>query len=201
MPDTIQTSVTATINGRTYSTDWSISGENVGGSSPTVTAAKAGTLSARTDNDTGTITGPSGHGVVDGDKLDVYWTGGHRRNMTVGTVSGTSIPIDGGSGDNLPAAASSLTFKVPQTEGEWAVTGANVKAIAAKATTYRGVVVVRQSNGTEIAAFVIPAGESYVWSADSGITNPVTGATIAKATFSHEGADAGQEMPLVFLYD
>lgn len=201
MPEQISAGAFATLGGRTFTTDQTTTGENIGGSSPVVTAAKAGSLTTRTDADTGTITGSTGHGVVDGDKLDVYWSGGCRRNMTVGTVSGNAIPIDGGSGDNLPALNTALTFKVPQTEGEWALAGADVRGLCVKAPTYRGQVVVRQSGGTEIAAFLVSPGHDYVWSVASGITNPVTGATIAKATFSHESPDADQEMVLTFIYN
>lgn len=68
-------------------------------------------LSTRTDATSGTITAPSGHGVTTGATIDVLWTVEEssyyiskvRRGVTVGTVSGTSIPISGGLGDDLPA--------------------------------------------------------------------------------------------------
>lgn len=71
------------------------------------------TLASRTSDSVGTITAPSGHGITTGSTIDVYWTlevfspsyyqTSHiRRNVTVGTVSGTSIPISGGLGDALP---------------------------------------------------------------------------------------------------
>lgn len=70
----------------------------------------AGTLTTRTDNDTGTLTLSSGHGVMTGNTVDVFWNdhANSRLGMTVGTVSGTSVPIDGGTGDNLPAAATAV---------------------------------------------------------------------------------------------
>lgn len=202
MPDTISAFVTSSLNGRTFSTDLTVSGENIGGSTPSVTPAKAGALTTRTDNDTGTVTmADSGHGIVTADKVDVYWAGGMRRNMTVGTVSGTSVPIDAGSGDNLPIATTAVTLKVPQTEGAHAVAGANVVGIVAKATSYRGQIVIRQSDGTEILHIPLPAGGSYTWSLTSGLANPVTGVTIGKATFSHENTTDSQEMPFYFLYN
>ncbi|HYH63664.1 MAG TPA: hypothetical protein VD866_03105 [Urbifossiella sp.] len=202
MPDTATVTVNATALGRSFTTDWTVTGDSPAGSSPNVTPAAAGTLTTRTDNDTGSVTmSAGGHGITTAAEVDVYWSGGARRDMTVGTVSGTTVPIDGGLGDNLPAATTALTLKVPQTEGELDVTGANVTFIALKATTYRGTIVLREADGTEILAKVIPAGESYVWSADSGETNPVTGVSIAKATFSHEDASNTQEMPWVLLYN
>ncbi len=202
MPDTASVFVNATLNGRTFVTDWTTSGDNIGGSSPSVPAAKAGALTTRTDNTTGTVTmTDSGHGITTAAKVDIYWAGGSRRNVTVGTVSGTSVPISAGSGDNLPAATTVLAVVVPVTDGNWAVPGANVTAIAARATSYRGTFVIRQSDGTEILAVVVPAGQSYLWSAKAGGANPVTGVTIGKATFSHENTSNPQEMPLVFLYN
>ena len=72
------------------------------------------TLASRTSDSVGTITAPSGHGITTGSTIDVYWTlevfspsyyqTSHiRRDVTVGTVSGTSIPISGGLGDALPS--------------------------------------------------------------------------------------------------
>lgn len=73
----------------------------------TVPAGKSGTLSTRTDNETGTLTLGSGHGIATGNTIDLFWDGGARYTITVGTVSGTSVPIgadNSGTGDNLPAA-------------------------------------------------------------------------------------------------
>ena len=68
-------------------------------------AANQGDLTTRTDANTGTVTMDSGsHTIETGDTVNVYWAGGERKGMTVGTVSGTTVPIDGGSGDDLPVA-------------------------------------------------------------------------------------------------
>src|SRR5262245_45413696 len=78
----------------------------------TLVKGNAGTLTVRTDNDTGTITASSvSHTITTGMTVDVYWGGatpGVRRGMTVGTVAGTSIPIDLGAGDNLPVATTAV---------------------------------------------------------------------------------------------
>lgn len=75
------------------------------------------TLTTRGGDDSGTVTAPSGHGITTGAVIDVYWgaIGGDsyahsyvRHNMTVGTVSGTSIPVSGGFGDVLPASSSAV---------------------------------------------------------------------------------------------
>jgi len=67
-----------------------------------VTFAVYGILTARGGNTTGTITA-AGHGLVAGDRADVFWSGGARDHVLVGTVSGDNVPISSGTGDNLPA--------------------------------------------------------------------------------------------------
>jgi len=85
------------------------------GLTPALPTGKAGTLTARTDNDTGEATLGSGHGVTTGMKVDVYWAGGRRYGMTVGTVAGLVVPIDGGAGDNLPSTSTPLVV-TPQVQ-------------------------------------------------------------------------------------
>lgn len=73
--------------------------------------AKAGTLTGRTDNDTGVATMAAGHGIQSANVVDVYWAAGQRLGMTA-TVSGNSVTLDGGSGANLPATSTALTVMV-----------------------------------------------------------------------------------------
>ena len=68
-----------------------------------VPRAHNGTLSTRTNNTEGTITLSGGHPVTTAMVVDLYWTGGTRRAVVVGTVSGTSVPISGGSADTQPS--------------------------------------------------------------------------------------------------
>jgi hypothetical protein len=75
---------------------------------PTVPHGFAGTLTTRTDNNTGTITLAGGHGIVTGDKVDIYFADGVQYNVTVGTVSGNSMPFDLGIGTNLPIATTAV---------------------------------------------------------------------------------------------
>ena len=71
-------------------------------------AARVGTLTTRTDNDTGVATLSTGHGIVTNDVVDVYWAGGVRYGMDA-TVATNAVTIDGGSGDNLPAQGTAVT--------------------------------------------------------------------------------------------
>lgn len=87
---------------------------------------KAGTLTTRTDANTGTITLAADHGITTGQIVDVYWATGMKFNVTVGTVSGTSVPIDLGSGDDLPSTSTAVVV-APRVE----VTVSMVTAMAA----------------------------------------------------------------------
>lgn len=180
------------IDGVTYSTDKVLSADGtVKKGKTSLAAAKVGQLTTRTDNDTGTLTMNASHGITTGARLDVFWdvsgTKGHRRGMTVGTVSTNSVPIDGGAGDNLPANLSAVTACVPSEE-EFLVTGNNVVAIGVKATR-RGAVVFADGSNVEKHAVVAELegtrGGGYQWFDGSGVTNPLAGDTVTKVFFSN----------------
>lgn len=184
--------IEASLLGVAFSMDQSVDSDNGGIGQPTVTAAIAGTLTTRTDNDTGVVTATvagsvATAGIVSTDKVDVYWEGGSRRWMTA-TVSTDAVTLDGGAGDNLPALNTAVTIKEPQQEVHTFV-GATCTAIGVISPDYAATVVFRQADGTEILAVELDAGESYVWSSNSAVTNPVTGVTVGLITYSHASVD------------
>jgi hypothetical protein len=75
---------------------------------PALPPGKAGTLTTRTDNDTGVATLGSGHGLTDADMVSVYWEGGRRYGVDVTATTATTVSIDGGAGDNLPDESTPL---------------------------------------------------------------------------------------------
>jgi len=83
----------------------------------TYPSGTAGTLSTRTDDDTGVVTLSSGHGLQVNDKVTVAWPaspGGIRSLMTVTDVTGDDVTIDLGTGDVLPAQAAAVTVIKPE---------------------------------------------------------------------------------------
>lgn len=174
--------------GMTFGAQTTVSSDLATPWSVELAAAKIGSLSTRTDNDTGVLTMNSGHGITTGARLDVYWTvggvSGRRYGMTVGTVSGDTVPIDGGAGDNLPAALSAVTAMVPDEEAV-ALTGANAVAIATKCPVGGTVVFATSGNATILAVQATSANPVYLWSSGDGGTNPLTGQTVAKVFLSH----------------
>lgn len=91
-------------------------------------AGTAGTLTTRTDNDTGVVTVAS-HGITTSDTVDVYWSGGKRYGVDVTATTATTISIDIGSGDNLPSTSTPVVI-VKQVVANLQLDGDNAKIVA-----------------------------------------------------------------------
>ncbi len=183
-----------------FSLSTTISSEAAVPFSVTLAAAKTGTLTTRTDDNTGTLTMSASHGITTGARLDLYWTGGSRRGMTVGTVSVNSVPIDGGSGDVLPSAAASITAQVP-TEQAVVVTGDDIIALAAR-LPLGGTIVYADSGDVELAYAVLTSTlTTYVWVEADGGTNPLAGDALAKVFLSQGSSAATSTASGLVQYD
>lgn len=178
------------LGGKTFSQQKSISGKNLElADPPALAAAKDGVLTVRTDADTGSLTMESGHGITDGQQLDLFWDGGSRR-CVVGTVASLVVPIDNGFGDDLPTAATAITAQVP-TEVDFEVVGDDVQAFAASSQGRGRVTFVDGSDG-EIFTLDLEAGGAYGWHDGAPIANPLAGETVAKVLFAN-GDSAGSK--------
>jgi hypothetical protein len=167
---------------------------------PTIPAAKAGSLTTRTDDDTGELTMASGHGITTGQVLDLFWSGGSRRGMTVGTVATNQVPIDGGSGDVLPTAATAITAMVP-VEVVFTVDGDDVGQLVLYSPR-PGYIVFIDDVAAEIAASVTQftaAGGKVPFSAAGG-TNPLAGEITTLAKFSHDDANNARVMKAIAYF-
>ena len=167
----------------------------------TLNTAKAGTLSTRTDNNTGTLTLESGHGITDGQIIDVYWSGGVQRTVTVGTVSGTSVPIDGGIGDNLPTAATAITACV-QKAINLAIDGDNADIVAViletndKSLRTTANVQFLDAAADVIAEIDLVANVPQVWDIEGGSANPFTGDPITNLKASQASTSTSETWTL-----
>ena len=153
-----------------------------------VGAAKSGTLTTRTNNTDGTMTMTSGHGINTGDKVDIFWEGGSRYNVTVGTVSTNSVPISSGSGDNLPSQSTALKVCVPLVsdllvDGDDVVVGAIFCANRARATFF-------DASNAVLLTKEVKEGMIYGWDENEGTTNPFATLDIAYVKVSQGGAVA-----------
>lgn len=155
---------------------------------PSVPAAQPGVLTVRTDNNTGSLTMTnSGHGIVTGQRIDLFWAGGARYGMTVGTVAGLVVPIDLGSGSNLPSAAAAIVVGIATDTG-FGITGDNLTALLLNPGTgpVRAYFVFAAA-GTDIAVIEITAaGVLYTWYTGNGAVNPLAGLTPDKVWMSHD---------------
>lgn len=162
-------------------------------------AAQTGTLTTRTDDDTGVATLSTGHGIESADVCDVYWADGVRHGMTA-TVATNAVSLDGGAGDNLPAEDTAVTV-VKQTAIEVNFDGDTLEIIgifyrntsdsgakahldlqdAGDATIKEVDLVTEKANG----------GMSKIWDIENGDTNDFTGNRITHGAASHDSTSAG----------
>lgn len=163
-----------------------------------VPAGFAGTLTARGSDSAGTVTTTNSHTITTGVRADVYWTGGCRRGVTVGTVNVKAIPISGGSGDALPLQTTDILIVEPLLL-DMAVLGTNVDCLMLYAAK-RGQFVFVDDNDAELHQVELPASGSWAWSEDDGFTNPITGDTVAGVYVSH-GDAAAATMRVGILYN
>ena len=160
----------------------------------TLAAGKAGTLTTRTDNDTGVATLGTGHGIITGDKVDVYWSTGIRRGMDA-TVATNAVTIDGGAGDNLPSGATALVV-CKQTVLDVDITGTTIAACMASAQR-RGSIAIQKNDATVIKNLDLGLsgndGEAFlVYAPNLGMTNPFS-VDVGKIVISN-GSSAGTSL-------
>lgn len=170
----------------------------------------AGSLTTRTSDTQGTATLGAGHAITTGMEVDVYWTGGVRYGMTVGTVSGTSVPLtDSGAGDALPAQSTALVIaqRVEITES---IVGDNLQFLAAllaypndpnNSAAGRCHIESRDSGDSEISstAFELSARESTDFDVAGGATNPWAGEAVAKLIASNSNTTYIGRLELIWL--
>lgn len=178
---TAQVSKNTSIGGVSFSSVKSRTADNANSYEITLPVAKAGTLTTRTDADTGEATLGSGHGITDAMVVDVYWTGGARYGMTVGTVASLVVPIDGGSGTDLPSTSTALTL-VEQVTANVNIDGDEAALVAVKLevatdlnSTQRGYVSFRDVGDAEIKALALVANDVQLFDIEGGDTNVFTG--------------------------
>lgn len=154
-----------------------------------VPAALVSSLTTRTNATTGTLTLATGHGVTTADKIDLYWGGGKRYGVIAGTTTSTTIPISGGTGDDLPDALSSINVgKI--VEQPFPITGATLQWLVLQTSTAGYIKLVEHSGTTRTFHLTqyVESGTAYGWDIDSGLTNPITGDTVTHVHISQSDA-------------
>lgn len=183
--------LSTTIGGKGISGTITREGTSEYATTNTLAAGKAGTLTTRTDDNTGVATLSAGHGIVTSDVVDVFWAGGLRRGMTA-TVAVNAVTVDGGAGTVLPAATTALVV-CKQTVLDVDITGNTVVA-AAVSSQRRGSVSIQQNDGTVIKDLDLGLsgedGEAWVYASNLDVTNPFAAVSIGKVVISN-GSSTG----------
>ncbi|MBS3904800.1 MAG: hypothetical protein KGZ39_05695 [Simkania sp.] len=185
------------VAGKNFPASFTVSSEAVEVREVTLAGANAGTLSTRTDADTGILTLGDGHNITTAAEVDIYWATGSRRGVTVGTVSVNSVPVDGGSGDDFPDADTAITVMIVDVE-DLVLTGDNVVAFTAYAPV-QATFVLLDGMDAELYAIVLPVGRTAaIW--DGTSTNPLATFSVATLKLSH-ASTASQTIRIAVLFN
>lgn len=190
----IQVLRSAVVNGVSFQSAATVTSNNKIGFSLAGNLAFAGTLTTRTDNDTGVITTTLAHGLSASDFVDVMWSGGTRRRMDITAVTSTTITVDLGTGDNLPVLTTAVTVSKPF-EAPAVVVGNNVDGIFVTAPC-AGIATFIDAGSppVELASFIFTTAGAYIWTSSDGTTGVLAGDTTVTVTWSQLDATlaAGQ---------
>jgi hypothetical protein len=173
---------------------------------PTIPKGYTGTLTTRTDANTGTVTLAGGHGITTGDKVDIYWAGGVQYNVTVGTVATNSMPFDLGIGDNLPIATTAVVVS-KRVEVSSDIDGDVLAILGMKlqytnpSDTSLGHIDFHDAAGDEIVERDLVANLVQVFDIASGAANPFTGDPIVKCFVSNASSTNDAKFLMQWLQD
>lgn len=171
-------SSTISVAGQSFTGVATRTGDGQNAHDPTLPAALSGTLTTRTDADTGVITLAEGHGITDADTVNVFSAGAVQYGCTVTAYDSTTISIDLGSGDDLPAQDTTVLV-AKQVEIESVFDGDDVAMIVAMANL-RAHIEFQEAGGTSILGVELTANEPWQWLSSQGLANPLTGNPVGK---------------------
>jgi len=167
----------------------------------TLDAAKSGQLTTRTDNTDGELTMAASHGITTAAVIDLYWAGGVRYGVVVGTVATNAVPISGGAGDNLPTNMTAITA-VAQKSINLAIDGDESDILAVvlettdKSLRTAGHVQFRDASNDEIAEIDLVANVPQVWDIAGGSANPFAGDPITNLKASQASVSTTETFTL-----
>lgn len=172
-----RTTITTNVAGKSISSVIERTQEDARGVTIDLVTGKAGTLSTRTDADTGILTVASGHGITDTDTVAVFWEGGSRYNVDVTATTATTISIDVGSGTDLPVATTAVVVS-KQSIHNIAIVGDSLEVLAI-GSRQRVSVEFWSASPASLLRYDIPTSEGRHWVKTTDVTNPLAGDTVA----------------------
>jgi hypothetical protein len=188
MPATARITTTTTIAGAQITSIVERSQESAERLTLDLPASIAGTLTTRTDADTGVLTVPTGHGITTSDTVAVFFAGGVKHNCTVSATTGTTISITSTDGTDLPALNAAIVVG-KQSDYELLLTGDNIAVLVIRSVT-RCLVDFRTDVPASVLLYDIPAGEGREWVVGKEIANPLAGDAVARVHVANGGTSA-----------
>ncbi len=182
-------SETVSVGGLTLSETTTVVAEKAIIQEVSVPAGKVGTLSVRGSATAGTAALSTGHGITTAQIVDLYFTGGVRRGVTVGTVSGNNVPFTGGTGNDLPTLNDPITVCARSAVG-FLVDGDKVAFLGLSGpAAARCTFAVKENGGS------YPINQTQIgiwhWSANNGQANPLAGESdVETAYLTHDQTTA-----------
>lgn len=162
-------------------------------------AGKAGTLTTRTDANTGVATLSTGHGIITGNVVDVFWSGGARYGMTC-TVATNAVTIDGGGGTDLPATTTALVL-CKETVINADFDGDDAKIVSVLSTQRGYVQFLDSGSAVLFAVELATANEDWTWMSGKGVSNPLTGNPVDSIVVSNASSTTAATLTFACLYD
>lgn len=186
------------IAGLTSHSGSAVGHERKAASSNALPAAKAGSLTTRTDADTGVVTLSTGHGITTGMKVDVYFPAGVRYHMTA-TVATNAVTVDGGFGTDLPLEDTAVYLAeqvVINTDFD-----ADAVTLMAISATRRTHIEFRDDSDATIAdsGIDIAAGGMWDWAAGGGAI-PTAGNIVGSICVSCGESAGASDLGIGILY-
>jgi hypothetical protein len=166
---------------------------------PALVAAQTGTMTTKTDADTGEIALSTGHTIETGDVVDVYFPAGVRYGMDA-TVSTNDVTVDGGAGEDLPVATTACTVVKVTEINPLNLDGDNAEIVGifyrnSSDTGALAHIDLQDSGSASIEAIDLVhetanGGLSNITNISGGDTNVFTGNPITKGFASHDSTTA-----------
>lgn len=199
-----------------YNVELSAAGVSIGGNmtrtgdggigvNPSVPVAKALSAWVKTDADTAAGNLAGGHGLSTG-TFDVYWDGGSRYDVPV-TITVNACALDGGTGDDFPASATTTVVLAPQTAVNVSIDGDRLEILGIKlefsdaSQASAGRVLFEDADGDDIADIELVGGVPQTWDIDAGADNPFTGDPITGAKVSHANTSSAATLKICGIQD
>ncbi len=183
----VTVSINKSVSGFANASESFTSGDNAGvvANPQSVPAAQPVATFTHITNTTGSmVMTNTNHGIITGQRIDIYWPNGQCYGAIAGTVSGTTVPIASVSGgSNLPATNTTGVVVGICVAVAFGITGNNMDCLVL--TTPQTGYFVFNASGTDDAFVLVQAGRVYTWDTNASNPNPLAGLTPTGINMSH----------------